>query len=217
MPKKLTVEVEDEPYQRLCGIAGDFKLDVKQAVGTILTSVGGCDGSITRISELSGPDKSLSSALYAALGNYWTIACLFNDVLSKVKAEGKFTVDIANVEINWEDDFFSFHFDSATDDYNITNLLVRKEDGTFCLSTYTSVQLKETKNNCFDDLKAAAESAGNPFSVGECRIYGEDSFDDSCYLVIDCFDGSLECLPTVKQVDRVIKRILRKAKIQLEK
>lgn len=215
MPKKLSVEVEDETYKQLSDLSANYGLSINQAVDTILKMVASNKGNIERLSEISGPNKNLGCSLYTALSNYLTIASLFKNVLGKVKAEGQFEVDIANVEINWEDEYFRFRFDAATKDYSVDSIEVMKEDGSYNLSTNTGIRLDDTKANSFDDLKAVVESMGNPFEVDECRIHLDDG-EDFCDLVIDCWDESIEYLPTVKQVDRVIKKILKKAKIRPE-
>ncbi|NLB76824.1 MAG: hypothetical protein GX799_10235 [Crenarchaeota archaeon] len=137
-----------------------------EVLDAALNAVGKTTGSIIHLREL-GTHKDLEQVLSTSLDNYLQTANLYNNVLSKVKAEGQFNIDVDNVEINWETDFFNFHYYSATRDYAIDSLLIRKEDGVFCLSTYTSAQLKDTKNNSFDDLKAVAESTDTPFDVSK--------------------------------------------------
>jgi hypothetical protein len=217
MPKKMSVEISDDTHKQLSNLASHYDLDIKQVINSILIATGRNEGRITQLSEISGPNKSLDSTLNATLDNYLVIAHLFNDVLSKVKAEGKFEVDIANVEINWEDGYFRFRFDASTDGYNVSSIEVMKEDGRYNFSTYTGIQLEEAKNNSFDDLKEIAESMENPFDVDECRIHVDDIDEDFCELIIDCWDESIEYLPSVNQADKVIKKILRAAKVKLEK
>jgi hypothetical protein len=217
MPKKLLVEVSDETSQQLSELAASFGLSINQAVDEILKMVACNSAHVERLSQIIGANKNLGFALYVALHNYPTIAEFFNDVLSKVKAEGKFEIDIANVEFNLATGYFRFRFDSIPSDYLIGSLEIMKDDEDFNVSTYTSVKIEETANNSFEDLKAVAESMDNPFDVDDCRIHIDDYGDDFCDLVIDCFDESMEYLPTAKELDAVTRKILKKSKVKLKK
>jgi hypothetical protein len=59
------------------------------------------------LSKLPNANANLSSVLCDALENYPIFAKGARNFLVKLKAEGKFALDAANVEWNFDDDFFS--------------------------------------------------------------------------------------------------------------
>ena len=167
---------------------------------------------------MPGIEADLSSILNDALENYPTFAYPVRDLLTKLKAKGLFSIDPANVEWSIEKDFFSVILtpDSSAD-YDFYMINVRKEDGRYNLGTYTSVEIGETKDNSFGGLSEVAESIDCPFDIDDYRIDVDDSDENSCTLSIDYWADSLECLPNLKEADRFIKQILKKAKVTLKK
>jgi hypothetical protein len=218
MPKKLSLEISDETYDHMMRLAEGFGLDCKSIANSILEAVSSRERDITQLREMPGVEANLSYILNDALENYPTFAYTARDLLTKLKAKGSFSIDSANVEWSIEKDFFSVILtpDSSAD-YDFYMINVRKEDGRYNLGTYTSVEIGETKDNSFDGLSEAAESIDCPFDVDDYRVDADDSDENSCTLSIDYWADSLECLPSLKEADRFIKQILKKAKVTLKK
>jgi hypothetical protein len=211
MPKKSPIKISDELRKKVTDIASHYNLNSEQAINNILSAVSNNKANLIQIGEKSNPND-LFSVLHQILENYVDISHFFNDVLKEVGAEGKFQVNLADVEINLVRDYFRFSFDALTNDYDIISIEVRKENGCFNFSTHTSIELNQTKNNSFDDLELVAQSFDKTFD--ECHIYLDKSVTENRELIVDCWSSKLKSLPDIKQIDKVIKRMLRKAKIQ---
>lgn len=218
MPKKLSLEISDETFEHMVKLAESFGLDYKAIADCILKTVCDREHGITQLRDMPGVEANLSSILNDALENYPTFAYSVRDLLTKLKAKGVFSIDPANVEWGIEKDFFSVILtpDNSAD-YAFYMINVRKEDGRYNLGTYTSVEIGETKDNSFDGLSEVAESIDCPFDVDDYRVDADDSDENSCTLSIDYWADSLECLPSLKEADRFIKQILKKAKVTLKK
>lgn len=218
MPKKLSLEISDETYEHMVKLAESFDLDYKTIANSILETVSARERDITQLKEMPTVEANFSSILNDALENYPMFAYTVRDLLTKLKAEGSFSIDPANAEWSIEKDFFSVIFtpDNSAD-YDFYMINVRKEDGRYNLGTYTSVEIEETKDNSFGGLSEVAESIDCPFDVDDYRIDADDSDENSCTLSIDYWADSLECLPNLKEANRFIKQILKKAKVTLKK
>lgn len=218
MPKKLSLEISDETYEHLVKFAESFDLDYTEIADCILETVCARESDITQLREMPGAEANLSSILNDALENYPTFAYSVRDLLTKLKAKGVFSIDPANVEWGIEKDFFSVILtpDNSAD-YAFYMINVRKEDGRYNLGTYTSVEIGETKDNSFDGLSEVAESIDCPFDVDDYRVDADDSDENSCTLSVDYWADSIERLPSLKEADRFIKQILKKAKVTLKK
>jgi hypothetical protein len=206
MSKKLSLEISDQTYEHLLALANSFRLDHKQIADCILKSVSARENDITRLKEMPGD----------ALENYPILAYSVRDFLIKLKAEGLFSIDPANVEWDIEKDFFSVILCPDSGDYNFYMINVRKEDGRYNLGTYTTVEIEETKDGSFDRLEEVAESIDCPFDVDDWRVDADNSDEERFGLSIEYWADSIEDLPSLKKADRFIKEILKKAKVTLK-
>ena len=153
MPKKLSLEISDETYEHLVKLAESFGLDCKTIANSILETVSSKERDITQLREMPGAEANLSSILNDALENYPMFAYSVRDLLTKLKAEGSFSIDPANVEWSIDKDFFRrYLYPDSSADYDFYMMNVRKEDGRYNLGTYTLVEIEETKDNSFNGL-----------------------------------------------------------------
>lgn len=213
MPKKLSLEISDEIYKDLCQLANRLGQDEKQVATTILEAISKSDYHIEWLSKMPYADPALKSVLCDALDNYPVFVSGARDFLVKLKAEGEFNLDSANVEWDLEKDYFSANFDLCSKNYSFFRINVRKEDGRYNLGTYWSVAVEETKDGSFDTLVEVAESADCPFDVEDYRVDVDSNDEECCNLAIEYWADSIEDLPSLKEADRFIKQILKKAKI----
>jgi len=215
MPKKVSLEISDKTYENLLALATRLGQDEKEVATAILEAISSSDYDIERLSKMPCVDTDLKSVLCEALENYPIFAGSTRNFLVKLKAEGEFRLDAENVEWDLEKDFFSANFDVCSENYRFAWINVRKEDGRYNLGTYMSVNIEETKNGSFDDLVEVAESADCPFYVEDYRV-DVDSDEETCNLAVEYWADSLEDLPILKEADRFIKQILKKAKVTLK-
>jgi hypothetical protein len=216
MPKKVALEISDQTYEQLLALADRFGLDYKLIASSILASVSASQRNITQLSEMPGVEANLNSILNDALENYPTFAYNVRDFLTKLKAEGSFSIDSANVEWDIEKDFFSVILCPQSAGYNFYMINVRKEDGRYNLGTYTTVEIEETKDGSFDRLEEVAESIDCPFDVDDWRVDADNSDEERFGLSIEYWADSLEDLPSLKKANEFIKQILKKARVTLK-
>jgi hypothetical protein len=213
MTKKISLEISNETYQQLSKLAEEYNQDTKSVAKQILEVVSKNKVSIGQISYAT-QEKNLSSILYRALFNYPTMVYLFKDAADAVKAEGEYEIDIANIEIVWDTNYFRFRFDTRNPEYMFGSFEFTKEDERYNVSTYTYLSQENTADGSFDELNDVVESYALPFD--EFNMY-TDSYegDDCCTLTIDVWSDQLEELPSLKQINKDLKKILKKAKINL--
>lgn len=211
MTKKISLEISNETYQQLSKLAEEYNQDTKSVAKQILEVVSNNKVSIGQIS-FATQEKNLSLILYRALFNYPTMAYLFKDAADAVKAEGEYEIDIANIAIVWDTNYFRFRFDTRNPEYMFGSFEFTKEDERYNVSTYTYLSQENTADGSFDKLNDVVESYALPFD--EFNMYTDShEGDDCCTLTIDVWSDQLEDLPSLKQINKELKKILKKAKI----
>lgn len=213
MTKKISLEISDETHEQLLKIASRFGLDHKQTANCILNSVISHEYDISRLTEMPNVEANLGSVLSDALDNYPLFAYSIREFLAKLKAKGPFSIDSANVEWAIEKDYFSVILCPDSADYNFYMINVRKETGRYNLGTYATVEVEQTKEGSFDRLVEVAESITCPFDVDDYSVDADASDEETCTLSIEYWADSIEYLPSLKEADRFIKQILKRAKV----
>jgi hypothetical protein len=138
---------------------------------------------------------------------------LFNWVLEELKAEGQFTLE--DFEFDLEKNYFRFLYAAYSDSpLNIYSFDVTKENGSASLSTNTGIYVKQTSQESLDKLRKVISDFSDPFDLSEFNIEIEDDDEEMWTIRIDCSDESLDYLPTIKQMSRVVKQILKKAGVK---
>lgn len=215
MTKKILLEISDQAYKQLSELAEKYSQDTKSVAKQILEVVGNNQVNINQISDAT-QEKNLASILYQTLGNYPTMAYLFKHAADAVKAEGENEIDIANVDIVWDRNFFRFRFDTRNPEYLFGSFEFTKEDERFNVSTYSYLSQEESTDGSFDRLNDIVDSYVLPFEDYNMHNDGYEG-EDCCTLTIDVWSDQLEELPSLKQINKELKKILKKAKINIKK
>jgi len=134
---------------------------------------------------------------------------LFKHAADAVKAEGENEIDIANVDIVWDRNFFRFRFDTRNPEYLFGSFEFTKEDERFNVSTYSYLSQEASADGSFDRLNDLVDSYVLPF---EDYNMHNDCYEgeDFCTLTIDVWSDQLEELPSLKQINKELKKIPKK-------
>ncbi|MCW4003426.1 MAG: hypothetical protein NWE95_05900 [Candidatus Bathyarchaeota archaeon] len=222
MTKKISLEISDETYQKLSELGDFYKQDLKQTLAAILNAVGNCQGDITSLNSMYGQTDNLEIILLHAFRRYPALLNLVNQLLEKVEGtKGDFDLD-TDVEFSFDGDYFRICFDANNKNpLCIHRVDFIKQDGLYCFSTNTYISSEETSEASLEKLEAIASDVDDPFDSESFNVEVDRGIEEPgertiWTLTIDCWEECLDALPKMKQVDKLIKRILKRAGVTLK-
>lgn len=219
--KKLAVDISDETIKQLSELGDFYKKNLNETISIILKIVGNQQSEIISLNRTYEQCMDLEGTLIEMLRDYPGMINVFNDLPRQVGAEGQLSLD-PDIEFNWNGDHFRVSFDvKSGNKSSICRVDFIKQDSLYCFSTNTMIDSSETSIKSMEKLESMLAEICDPFDSEEFNIQIDKSPTEPgenllWTLTIDCWEESPEAWPELKQVDKFVKRILKKASVTLQ-
>ncbi|MCW4017768.1 MAG: hypothetical protein NWF00_03690 [Candidatus Bathyarchaeota archaeon] len=118
-----------------------------------------------------------------------------------------------DIEFSFDGDYFRVSYDAKSNNKQscIHRADFLKQDGLYCFSTITYIDVNETSKESLEELHSIVAEIEDPFDLESFKIEIDECFEDQWSVTIDCWEDSLDALPKMKQINKLVKKIFKKA------
>ena len=210
MPTKISLNIPDDTRKELAELADFYKLDVKDAILSILTEIGKSRNPIINLGkEYKVPVKldTLISDILSEATDY----SINTKVLDYFKARGLYTIN--DMEIDLEEASLHFHY-MASQDLCITEFSFAVDPGGKALQTCSIIDVKKVEKRALGKLKEVIKNIKTPEGFSELEDYDftiDDSDDEYWNLVFECEAENLSDFPSLDTISKTVEEIFKKA------
>lgn len=217
MTKKISLELSDESYEKFITLTKTINQEPEQTLVTLANQASNYE-SLIRCFYQNTP-MTFEEILSDVFQNTEQGIAFFRYFLRKLKAEGLYS--ISDFCFDFEKDYWWFLFDNVGDDSILDGFDVTKQDGQVSLTVNSTISLNGVSMWSLNRLKEIIEekdyeTPSKGFdAIDEVDIELEEN-DETCRLNITCWMESFEELPSLDNVSKIVRQILRKARINLK-
>ena len=140
---------------------------------------------------------------------------LFNDILGKLEVKDLYV--LMGFEFNYDEHFVYFHYAALEGNNLQVNSFALWLNGLTTLRTESLIETEKVNKQSLDKLKEVVkDDLIEPDTFGYLEDYTIDidcEDDEMWNLMIECTAVSIDHLPSIKQVSRFVKQILKRAGI----
>ncbi|MEM2292727.1 MAG: hypothetical protein QXS74_08275 [Nitrososphaeria archaeon] len=221
MAKKVTLEIPDEIYKSLSSLCIFYNQGIKQMICGILKAISEGHRWLTVLSEQFGSLSDIGMTLHDIIFTSFLLIDWINYIPDKLGVKrGEFALE--DFDFSLEDSYFMFDYAAKSNaKYDIDSFNVTKETGQVSLSIETGFYVNKVSQEALNKLKQLIKDyefdSLEGFEDVDSVNVEIDEFEEIWILRINCWAETLEELPTIKQVSRVIKRACKEAGINVRK
>jgi hypothetical protein len=216
MVKKLSLKIQDESYKKLESLSDFFKQDTRQIITSILEGLSTESDSLIDRGRKYRVPVNIEEVLRRTLWEVRSGASFFSYIPEKLKVGGLFWLD--DFECDLDKDYFMFHYSSLPGcNLDIDSFHLTMEPGSKTLYADIFIDVNETNKQSLDKLKEVVKHFQPPSSFDaledfDINILGED--EEIWTIEISCTAETLHDLPSIEQLNRIMKKIIRKVGIR---
>ena len=219
MNKKISLTVPEDSYKKLSSLSDFYKLDVENALISILDVVGREGQGIINLSEdYKVPVKLTTVMSHIFFAGFDSMRAIFNKVLENLEVKGLYT--LGDLDTDLDANYMLLHFDALVGcNLQIDGFSVVLEPGLKTLRATSYIDVKEVSNEALAKLKKLVKSDEvlEEFDALEIEDYNIEIEEDeeSLTLVIHCWAESLSYLPSIKRLSKFVEKLFKKAGIKI--
>jgi hypothetical protein len=220
MTKELKLNIPDEDYDKIASLSNYYKIGINEVAEKIVQEVCSHNIDLTNLSETFKVPPDLVMTLGHFLNSAREGISLFDDIEERLGVKGMFGFD--SIDFDLSKDFFCFNYSALMgSNLYIESFYFTLDKGIPALATNTAIFCDKERKEALDRLKTTFKNRANiePPEFGDLETYDislEEETEDMWSIDIECVGESIEDLPTLKQISRIIKRIFKKAGIKRE-
>jgi hypothetical protein len=219
MVKKVSLDIPDNIYEEIASLCAFYKQDTKETIVSILDVVSREIHSLERLSKEYKAPVKLEWVLADMLNAGSHTIGLFNEILEKLEVKDLYALE--DFELNPDEDYIYFAYAALEGNNLQVTSFALWMNGLTTLRTESVIVTEKVNKQSLDKLKEVVKDdliAPGTFRYLEDYTIDIDYEDDELWnLIIECTAVSIDHLPSIKQVSRFVKQILKKAGIQQKK
>ena len=218
MVKNMSINLPEEAYEKIKTLSDFFNQDIEQTIISILDAIGKNGYWIKTLGKDKVPLEFESVLFHMLDASHHSIG-LFDNILEKFDAKGLYI--IADFDYNLDEYYYFFVYDSLKGNplfIDSFHVAIFEPGELKRLTTHSLIDVKKNKERSLEKLKKIAVDIDicEKFDHLEDNTIEIEEDDEIWSLRIDLYAESLDYLPSIKQVSKLVKQIFKNSGIKYE-
>ena len=209
------MNIPDDTYESMSSLSELYGQGISQTILDILKVINDDGGWMRQLQKDHKAPVELKRVLAQYLGAALYSTGFFNEILEKLQVKGLFTLQ--DYEFDLEQNTFTFNYaTSGGSNFFMDQFFLTLESGLKSLRIYKLIEVAKVTEKSLEKLEQLAEEFEAPTEFNdleECSVIVEAD-PDYWNVIINCEAESFEYFPKMKQLSRVMQRLLKNAGIQ---
>jgi hypothetical protein len=216
MTKQLSLDISDNNYDELTSLSKLFNQGIEKTVTDILEVLGFEHRNLESLTkEYKLPfltSRMVFSHFFDAARNS---VGLFNDLLERLGAKGLYLLE--DFDYDLEECEFTFSYSALVGNkLSVDSIWVTVEPGLKSLRAESIIDMEKIRQESIEKLKQIAKDFEEPSEFMDLENFDvnvEDEIEGIASLVIECQAETLEDIPNINVISRVLRKLLKNAGI----